>query len=515
MGQYNYKCIVTKNGTKMYYKRVKGINGMKWKRISNKVGMKAEKGKRKYNTTGCTNSKADNYNIQATVDDGTCRNYVVTDIKPNPVIDSVNNICSNDSDRKCSLCISNFIDFPSKARKVFSFITDQEEEECKKTFYTGLPSQTKIDHNITKYCGKSSTEGYHFRWCDKKDPDFGDKLRCIEHRKRCRVAFGASADIGHDRKINKLEKAMKDNKDFENYVYKTRKKCTKKNDDTYKYNKGLPIYLYKKPNEEKRYFLFQQCWNNSNFVTINPNREFIEYLIEQLLKIENDTISIPLIINNMSTIPIYKNLFKDVNASILDITVLDNPDMYPLLYNRDEIKVNDEVWGDDGEIYKIVKIMDKITKKNMKITYTLQDRNENEKIIIEKVKFNKNHQFYNKINDKKIFKVEPLIVGDDIRYVNNNNEYDKIQTISGNKIYTYNRGEVNRKEIEKIEKYNQNSLKKFYKYFAVGGGNKTNDIGVATNFLWDLIFNLINHERYRERYQNIVWDVNNNNNNNN
>ena len=44
MRQYNYKCIVTKNGMKMYYKRVSG----KWKRISNKVGMKAEKGKRKY-----------------------------------------------------------------------------------------------------------------------------------------------------------------------------------------------------------------------------------------------------------------------------------------------------------------------------------------------------------------------------------------------------------------------------------------------------------------------------------
>ena len=45
MKQYNYKCIVTKNGVKMYYKRVKN----KWKRISNTIGMKAEKGKRKYN----------------------------------------------------------------------------------------------------------------------------------------------------------------------------------------------------------------------------------------------------------------------------------------------------------------------------------------------------------------------------------------------------------------------------------------------------------------------------------
>ena len=44
MKQYNYKCVVTKNGVKMYYKRVRG----NWKRISNKVGMKAEKGKRKY-----------------------------------------------------------------------------------------------------------------------------------------------------------------------------------------------------------------------------------------------------------------------------------------------------------------------------------------------------------------------------------------------------------------------------------------------------------------------------------
>ena len=46
MRKFNYKCVVTKNGTKMYYKKTKG----KWKRISNAVGMKAEKGRRKYRT---------------------------------------------------------------------------------------------------------------------------------------------------------------------------------------------------------------------------------------------------------------------------------------------------------------------------------------------------------------------------------------------------------------------------------------------------------------------------------
>ena len=44
MRQYNYKCVVNKNGIKMYYKRINN----KWKRISNKIGMKAEKGKKKY-----------------------------------------------------------------------------------------------------------------------------------------------------------------------------------------------------------------------------------------------------------------------------------------------------------------------------------------------------------------------------------------------------------------------------------------------------------------------------------
>ena len=44
MKQYNYKCNIAKNGRKIYYKRVNG----NWKRISNNVGMKAEKGKRKY-----------------------------------------------------------------------------------------------------------------------------------------------------------------------------------------------------------------------------------------------------------------------------------------------------------------------------------------------------------------------------------------------------------------------------------------------------------------------------------
>ena len=51
MKQYNYKCIVAKNSTKMYYKRVGG----KWKRVSNAIGMKAEKGKRKYSDNGSDN----------------------------------------------------------------------------------------------------------------------------------------------------------------------------------------------------------------------------------------------------------------------------------------------------------------------------------------------------------------------------------------------------------------------------------------------------------------------------
>jgi hypothetical protein len=42
--KFKYKCIVNKNGGKMYYKRVSN----KWKRITNKEGMKCEKGKRLY-----------------------------------------------------------------------------------------------------------------------------------------------------------------------------------------------------------------------------------------------------------------------------------------------------------------------------------------------------------------------------------------------------------------------------------------------------------------------------------
>ena len=47
MKGYNYKCVVSNKGSKRYYKRVGGKNG-KWKRVSNAVGMKAEKGKKKY-----------------------------------------------------------------------------------------------------------------------------------------------------------------------------------------------------------------------------------------------------------------------------------------------------------------------------------------------------------------------------------------------------------------------------------------------------------------------------------
>ena len=46
MRQFNYKCLVSKNGSKKYYQRVGG----KWKRITNKMGMKAQKGKRVYKT---------------------------------------------------------------------------------------------------------------------------------------------------------------------------------------------------------------------------------------------------------------------------------------------------------------------------------------------------------------------------------------------------------------------------------------------------------------------------------
>ena len=46
MKQFNYKCVVNKNGNKVYYKRVQN----KWKRISNKTGQKAEKREKKYKT---------------------------------------------------------------------------------------------------------------------------------------------------------------------------------------------------------------------------------------------------------------------------------------------------------------------------------------------------------------------------------------------------------------------------------------------------------------------------------
>ena len=48
MEKYNYKCVVSNKGSKRYYKSVGG----KWKRVSNAVGMKAEKGKRKYANGG-------------------------------------------------------------------------------------------------------------------------------------------------------------------------------------------------------------------------------------------------------------------------------------------------------------------------------------------------------------------------------------------------------------------------------------------------------------------------------
>ena len=51
MKQFNYKCIVSKNGNKTYYKQV----NKKWKKISNKIGQKAEKGKKKYRTNGDDN----------------------------------------------------------------------------------------------------------------------------------------------------------------------------------------------------------------------------------------------------------------------------------------------------------------------------------------------------------------------------------------------------------------------------------------------------------------------------
>ena len=57
MKQFNYKCVVNKNGTKMYYKRV----NKKWQRISNKTGQKAEKGKKKYRVKKTNSDFIDNF----------------------------------------------------------------------------------------------------------------------------------------------------------------------------------------------------------------------------------------------------------------------------------------------------------------------------------------------------------------------------------------------------------------------------------------------------------------------
>ena len=59
MKDFKYKCVVTKNGNKLYYKRVRD----KWKRISNKLGIKAENKYRFYKNPILKNLNCDFENL--------------------------------------------------------------------------------------------------------------------------------------------------------------------------------------------------------------------------------------------------------------------------------------------------------------------------------------------------------------------------------------------------------------------------------------------------------------------
>ena len=62
---YNYKCVVAKNGSKRYYKNVSG----KWKRISNKSGEKAEKGKKKYGMGAKSDAEREEEALRLAIED--------------------------------------------------------------------------------------------------------------------------------------------------------------------------------------------------------------------------------------------------------------------------------------------------------------------------------------------------------------------------------------------------------------------------------------------------------------
>ena len=75
MKQFKYKCTIAENGTKTYYKRV----NKKWGKISNSIGMKAEKGKTKYRANCSVKSES---NCDADIDcywyEGNCGETVQT-----------------------------------------------------------------------------------------------------------------------------------------------------------------------------------------------------------------------------------------------------------------------------------------------------------------------------------------------------------------------------------------------------------------------------------------------------
>jgi len=136
MRQFNYKCTITKNGTKTYYKRV----NKKWKKISNSIGEKAEKGKTKYraNCSVKSESKCD-ADIDCYWYEGNCGETVQTHnrrIKRQQMItyfEKKIKECSNDKDNINSLA-------NTSKKKYYEYLKKQTQK---------LPDE-HIDDNYTK-----------------------------------------------------------------------------------------------------------------------------------------------------------------------------------------------------------------------------------------------------------------------------------------------------------------------------------------------------------------------------
>ena len=397
MRQFNYKCVVSKNGTKMYYKRVKG----KWKRISNKVGKQAEKGKKKYRID-------EEWTRAGFLDANNNPAKYKPDIKPIERIEEIARIKEvkgkgEENKKKCSFCENNWINNNEDGIGTIKTLT---QDSCEKIINEGYDNtiwelygqRPNDDFNNSKNKRCVSGNYYHREAlcggakdgkrrpimtqlnkliCEDKDfeecwKEMTQYYACWQERTKCLPSSppekkkNHKTEVGHARRRyetarNKIiEMSKKDYRKYDNdNIY------TNFPDD----ENELPVIYFGRGLGGKKNFYFQTCKGVNNLHIINPNK------------------------NNISKI--FKSILKTVEDKLL-VELLDEKDKYKGLQE----KVVEWVEKNNDQIEKNKTIDEKIKEeKNDENKIKLEE--EKIKLEEEKIKLEEDINKYEKKNNKK------------------------------------------------------------------------------------------------------------------